>query len=50
MSKATKVTNLQKMVEDLEKKIERLELQKKLYLLQLESLQRDSVTETSDEK
>jgi chaperonin cofactor prefoldin len=50
MSKATKVTNLQKMVEDLEKKIERLELQKKLYILQLDSLQRDSVTETSDEK
>lgn len=46
----TKIQNLQKLVEDIEKKVEKLEAQKKVYLLTIESLKSKLDSKSDDER
>lgn len=44
----TKKQNLRKLIEDIEKKVEKLEAQKKVYQLSLERLEENSPNQTDD--
>lgn len=45
-----KIQNLQKLIEDIEKKVEKLEAQKKVYLLTIESLESKLDSKAVDER